>query len=106
MNKDLQRYINTLCIKAYEDAAEEFKRGSYNYDCKQLRTCKACVYETENFYILRSYNTLYVAIIRKANGQCYDMLRYIYGYTATSAQHIAKFCADYGDRRIANCTYR
>ena len=106
MNKDLQRYINKLCLDAYEDAAEEFKRDSYKYDCKRLRSCSALVYETENFYILRSYNTLFVAIIRKANAQCYDLLRYVYGYRATSAQHIAKFCRDYGDIKIENCIYR
>ena len=26
----------------------------------------------------------------------YDFLRYVYGYTSTSAQHIAKFDKDYG----------
>lgn len=106
MNKELQRNINDWCLTAYGDAAEEFKRDAYKYDCKRLRTCSAWVYETEHFYILRSYNTFYVAIIRKENAQCYDLLRYVYGYTSTSAQHIAKFCSDYGDRRISNYTYR
>ena len=26
----------------------------------------------------------------------YDFLRYVYGYTSTSAQHISKFSKDYG----------
>ena len=41
--------------------------------------------------LLRSYNTI-VAIIHKADMQLYDFSRYVYGYTATTAQHIAKFC--------------
>lgn len=61
----------------------------------QLRHCKACVYETDTWYLLKSYNTL-VAAIRKTTGDCFDALRYVYGYTSTSAQHIAKFRNDYG----------
>ena len=106
MNKDLQRNINEWCINSYKDAAEEFKQDAHKYDCKRLRTCTAWVYETTHFYILRSYLSFFVAIIRKDNRQCYDLLRYVHGYTSTSAQHIAKFCSDYGDRSIPNYTYR
>ena len=38
--------------------------------------------------ILISYNTL---VAFNINGVMYDFLRYAYGYTATSAKHIAKF---------------
>lgn len=60
----------------------------------QLRKSSAYVYETDRYYLLRSYNT-YVAFIRKSDGTCFDILRAVYGYTATSAQHIAKFRHDY-----------
>lgn len=60
----------------------------------RLRTCNACVWETEHFYILQSYATM-VAAIDKESGVMFDFLRYVYGYTATSAQHIAKFATDY-----------
>lgn len=60
----------------------------------QLRSCNAVVYEIGDFLALRSYNT-FVAVIDE-DGDCYDFLRMVYGYTATSAQHIAKFRNDYG----------
>lgn len=60
----------------------------------QLRTCKAAVYETKNWFILRSYRT-FVAAINKNTCIAYDFLRDVYGYTATSAQHIRKFFVDY-----------
>ena len=61
---------------------------------KRLRTCKAYVYETDSYYILKSYSTV-VAFIRKYDCECFDILRKVYGYTSTSAQHIAKFRNDY-----------
>lgn len=65
---------------------------------ERLRSCSADVYETNDYYVLRSYQTI-IAIIDKETEMCYDFLRYVYGYTSTSAQHIAKFMSDYGDRR-------
>ena len=64
--------------------------------CKRLRTCQAIVFEFEDCYVLQSYHTI-VAGIRKDTGEEFDFLRMVYGYTATSAQHIAKFFADYGN---------
>lgn len=69
----------------------------------RLRTCNACVWETEHFYILQSYATM-VAAIDKETGVMFDLLRYVYGYTATSAQHIEKFATDYG--ATSRYTYR
>lgn len=69
----------------------------------RLRYCNACVWETEHFYILQSYATM-VAAIDKESGVMFDFLRYVYGYTATSAQHIAKFYTDYG--ATSRYTYR
>lgn len=68
---------------------------------KRLRTCQAMVLEFEDCFILQSYHTL-VAGIRKDTGEGFDFLRMVYGYTATSAQHIAKFFADYGNGCIRN----
>ena len=70
---------------------------------RRLRTCNATVLETEHFFVLQSYRT-YVAAIDKETNTLYDFLRYVYGYTATSAQHIAKFAHDYG--AIRRYTYR
>lgn len=61
----------------------------------RLRSSNACVWETKHFYILQSYATM-VAAIDKETNIMFDFLRYVYGYTATTAQHIAKFAKDYG----------
>lgn len=60
----------------------------------RLRTCNATVYENERYIVLISYTTT-VAFIDKHEERAYDILRLIYGYTSTSAQHIAKFFNDY-----------
>lgn len=58
---------------------------------EQLYHCKAQVLELDNNCLaLTSYGTL-VAVFDKDTGFFYDVLRYTYGYTSTSAQHIAKF---------------
>lgn len=74
--------------------------SAINADGKQryvgrLRSCNACVWETEHFYILQSYATM-VAAIDKGNKVMFDFLRHVYGFTRTSSQHIAKFANDYG----------
>lgn len=61
---------------------------------RRLHKCQAYVYETERYYLLKSYST-FVAFIRKSDRECFDILRNVYGYFATSAQHIAKFKKDY-----------
>lgn len=62
---------------------------------RRLRSCQAEVYTSEHFYILRSYNTI-IACIDRRTDTLYDFLRKVYGYTATSAQHVSKFSKDYG----------
>ena len=69
---------------------------------RQLRKCSASVAPAVDketgevmYYVLCSYCTI-VAIIDTQTNTLYDFLRYVYGYTATSAQHISKFCEDYG----------
>ena len=69
---------------------------------KPLRSCSAEVApaidnETGEvlYYVLRSYRTI-VAIIDTQTDTLIDFLRYVYGYTSTSAQHISKFNQDYG----------
>lgn len=90
--RENQALCNQICKEVYEDAMEEL-----NSTCvfKRLRTCSAVVYETENYYILQSYRTP-IAVISKSTDTLYDVLRYVYGYTSTSAHHISKFSQDYG----------
>ena len=76
--------------------------NNYTGNFKRLRSCSAEVapvidYETGEllYYVLRSYSTI-VAAIDVRTDTLYDFLRYVYGYTSTSAQHISKFDKDYG----------
>lgn len=102
-----QRQINEACVNASAMAER------YYFECVpafsfRLRKCNAVVYafetETGRVYVLKSYYTL-VAMIDEA-GVCYDFLRYVYGYTATSAQHISKFFKDYAPANAERLTYR
>lgn len=93
MTKNEQKIINLFVELHLERALDEYATQHTEY--KRLRTCKAEVCETENYYILRSYYTI-VAVADKQTGEIYDALRLVYGYTSTSAQHIAKFSQDYG----------
>lgn len=98
----MNRYVES----AYEELKDEFANEvNVFHTWEQLRSCQAYVTETAKFYVLRSYNTI-VAVVRKNSGQTYDFLRMVYGYTATSAQHISKFFHDYSDSRIMPYVYR
>lgn len=92
MKKSEQLTINSIIEKALDNANLEFVDRKF---VTRLRTCNARVYETDNYYFLESYNT-FVAFIDKSTDTIYDVLRWVYGYTSTSAQHIAKFRHDYG----------
>lgn len=94
MNKERQLYHNELVLNAYNKSRDEYLKSTI-VDTHQLRTCSATVIETAGWYYLRSYNTI-VAVIPKCTNICYDILRLVHGYTATSAQHINKFMKDYG----------
>ena len=63
---------------------------------KRLLSCTAKVIITDKYYLLQSYSTI-VAVIDRTTNTLYDVLRVVYGYTATSAQHIAKFNREYGN---------
>lgn len=92
MTKNEQVIVNQ--IVSNEKARAELELGNY-YSVVRLRRCQAYVYETDHYFWLRSYGT-FIAFIEKTTDTCYDILRMVYGYTATSAQHIAKFRHDYG----------
>ena len=93
--KQVQEAVN-FCVK------ENFNRAMNEYNTKgyltrkQLRSCTAWVYETENYYILKSFNT-FIASINKEDNKLFDALRMVYGFTSRSAGQIAKFWHDYGD---------
>lgn len=104
MKKAIQEKINNICLDAI-GRFNDSKDGGVYYDGKRLRSCTAWVYENSDYIWLRSYSTI-VAFYDKSNDSFYDVLRYVYGYTSTSAQHIAKFRNDYARNAIKYYTYK
>ncbi len=91
MKKSEQIEINKKVQMAIDDFNSQ-SLGAYNY--RNLRTCNAKVFWRGHYWVLISYNTV-VALIDIDTDTLYDFLRLVYGYTATSAQHISKFNHDY-----------
>lgn len=112
MKKSEQLAINEQVLTLVNDFNTT---NNYTGNFKRLRSCSAevaPVIDAETgellYYVLRSYNTI-VAAIDVRTDTLYDFLRYVYKYTSTSAQHIAKFDKDYGSGKwgCANrVTYR
>lgn len=99
MTKNAQREINQQVLTLINDFNTT---NNYTGNFKRLRSCSAevaPVIDAETgellYYVLRSYRTI-VAAIDVRTDTLYDFLRYVYGYTSTSAQHISKFSQDYG----------
>lgn len=104
MKKSEQKIVNEAVLSAWKNAEKAWGKIPANESGKRLRTCQALVYETADYYFLVSYRTV-VAFIDKATDTCYDVLRYVYGFTRTSAQHIDKFDLDYGNGKWG-CEHR
>ena len=96
MTRQEQLIINDYCEREIPIVESEIANV---VSVKRLRTCQAYVYETDSYYILKSYSTV-VAFIRKDDCECFDILRKVYGFTSTSSQHIAKFRHDYNAEDI------
>lgn len=107
MKKSVQITINKLCENEYERFLDYMLKENPQKHYKQLRYCQAYVYETPCYFYLISYNTL-VAFIDKENTpwRVIDVLRKVYGYTATSAQQIRKFAKDYAERDFQILSWR
>lgn len=76
------------------EALDEYNKYCDTAYCTAPRRLDYCTAETFNvgsrYTTLRSYNTI-VAFYDYEKDTLYDVLRYVYGYTSTSAKHIAKF---------------
>lgn len=93
--KRIEQYkINCEAVYIWEHATNQWLQEYGNISRKKLRSCNALVYETTDYYILQSYETL-IAVIVKSNYTLIDMLRHEYKYTSTSAHQISKFRHDY-----------
>ena len=107
MKREEQLKINAIVEENFNLALNQLKQENPKASCylnskqmkeagaKRLRRASAYVWETTDFYILQSYETL-IACIDKRTDTCFDLLRLIYGYTATSAKHVSMFRKDYG----------
>lgn len=106
-NQSIENIIAKAIFNAAFDELDAQQKPVYH----RLRSCTAWVFETENFFLLKSYDTI-IAAISKPTSICADVLRDVYRYTPTSAQHISKFFSDYafsiGKRRsdLRIFTYR
>lgn len=94
MRKQEQVKMNNFIEEVWSQAISELHNEYDTVVPVRLRSCNARVFETTHYYFLQSYATL-VACIDKEQDTLVDVLRGVYGYTSTSAQHIAKFNQDY-----------
>lgn len=105
MKKTEQQQINDRVLDFIE------KYNNLNTDViktERLDYCKATIINVSTadgfkFRLLQSYNTI-IACYDETSHILYDFLRYVYGYTATSAKHISKFRNRCGYREVL--TYR
>lgn len=93
MKREEQIAINEKAYSIFNSAIEEWHKDGESKRVK-LNHCQAEVIWTIHYEILCSYNTI-IACIEKSSGTLVDVLRTEYGFTTTSAQHIAKFSRQY-----------
>lgn len=98
--KDIQQATNITALVNWEEAMMELQLD------KPLATpigSNMVMYETTNFYILQSYNTL-VACVEQSTGDAFNMLRYEWSewekMWITSTKHINKFFQRFGAKKI------
>lgn len=88
--KEMQKNENMLVENAWEKAKKVWYSAPKRIDeFERLNYCQANTYQTRGYSFLISYNTI-VAFIDDS-GNMFDVLRLVYGYTATSVMHIARF---------------
>ena len=88
--REIQKQENIIVENAWSKAKKVWNNASKRLDeFERLDYCQAKTYQTKGYTYLISYNTI-VAFIDDS-GNMYDVLRLVYGYTTTSAKHIAKF---------------
>lgn len=100
MSKNEQIIINAIVKDIFDNLPSVFGVTPI-----RLYTCSAWIYYIGRYTILKSYSTI-IAVYDGEQDILYDGLRYVYGYTATSAQHIAKFKNFLPDRPGQTLTYR
>ena len=89
MKKTEQIEVNTYVENIVNDINALLSTSSPAAWCR-LYHCSAEWAQLGDWVLLRSYSTI-VAAYNADTDEFFDFLRLVYGYTATSAQHIAKF---------------
>lgn len=90
MLREQQIMHNEKCLAALKEIDAMQVEGSFR-SWQRLNYSQAEF--SSNWYgitVLRSYNTI-VAMYDDETGIGYNFSRYVYGYTATTTQHISKF---------------
>ena len=82
---------NNEYAKRYYRDIESILHYAFNLGKKRCRLyyCSAEIWECNGIFVLVSYGT--PIAVYTPDGLLCDCLRIVYGYTATSAQHISKF---------------
>ena len=96
MKKAEQEKINESVLEFLDNVNRELPAWWKEVKpCERLDYCQAWVYDLCGYKLLVSYNTFVAAV--DSNGNGYDFLRFVFGYTATSAKHISKFFHRYAN---------
>lgn len=91
MKKNEQIEVNTYVENIVNDINALTRTLETPIKWRQLYRCSADMGIVKGGWILlKSYSTI-VAAYNIYTDELFDFLRLVYGYTATSAQHIAKF---------------
>lgn len=90
--EEYQKQLNERILVGWDEAITYFEDCYKNHfpNWKRLKYCSAEICHLNRYVYLKSYNSL-IAVFDTYNFILYDCLRYVYGYTATSAHHISKF---------------
>ena len=94
--KIAQEAINNevkLALSKYQDEiSEAYSMNNW----KQLYNCNATTIQTENLYILKSYNTI-IAFIERSSNIAFYFIDIVYSgkERTTSRQHFSKFIKQY-----------
>lgn len=85
----MQVKINREVLSNWAQVKEVWDKVPHDVTVTRIDYCQAGYIVWGSYIFLVSYSTMIAYI--DANGVLVDILRFVYGYTATSAKHIAKF---------------
>ena len=97
--KQIEQYqTNEKILGLLSEYRTDYIYAQDTVNTDKLFNCSASIIYGDCGIWLRSYRTV-IGFIPYNEKTCYDFLRYVYGYTATSAQHIRKFMQKFNIER-------